>query len=85
MCGLGGAGAFSDGKLVLSTQVGGQFGDYLGQDKAEALIKYVDDIYLKFGAPDKLYGVGDAVEKVRRKASLAELRLIPGTPSSPGD
>lgn len=77
VCGLGGAGAFSDGKLTLSPQVGGRLVDYLGKSNSEALIKYVDDIYLKFGAADKLYGVGDEVERLRRQASLAELRLIP--------
>ncbi|MFC1990622.1 NAD(P)/FAD-dependent oxidoreductase [Chloroflexota bacterium] len=77
VCGLGGAGAFSDGKLVLSTQVGGQLGDYFGADDAKALIKYVDDVYLRFGAPDKLYGGDGAVDEMRRKAALAELRLIP--------
>ncbi|MDD4875631.1 MAG: FAD-dependent oxidoreductase [Dehalococcoidales bacterium] len=75
--GLGGAGAFSDGKLTLSSQVGGQLDSFLGVDSAELLIKYVDDIYLEFGAPDKLYGMGDEVNEIKRKASLAELRLIP--------
>ncbi len=77
VCGLGGAGAFSDGKLVLSSQVGGRFRDYLGERDAEALIKYVDGIYLKFGASNKLYGVSDGIEEIRRRASLAELRLTP--------
>ena len=77
VCGLGGAGALSDGKLTLSSQVGGRLLDYLGEGDTEALVKYVDDTYLKFGASDKLYGVGDEVEKLRRRASLAELRLIP--------
>ncbi|MDO8567571.1 MAG: FAD-dependent oxidoreductase [Dehalococcoidales bacterium] len=76
VCGLGGAGAFSDGKLVLSTETGGILKDYVG-DKAAALIKYVDDVYLKFGAPDKLYGVDENFEEISRKASLAELRLTP--------
>ena len=75
--GLGGAGAFSDGKLTLSSQVGGRLSDYLGQSDTEALIKYVDDIYLRSGASDKLYGVGDEVDTWRAKASLAQLRLIP--------
>ncbi len=75
--GLGGAGAFSDGKLTLSSRVGGRLKDYLGESDTETLIKYVDDIYLKYGAPDKLYGIGDEVDKVSRKASLAQLRLIP--------
>jgi len=75
--GLGGAGAFSDGKLTLSSQAGGRLRDYLGESDAEALIKYVDDIYLRFGAPDKLYGLSDEVDEIRRRASLAGLRLIP--------
>ena len=77
VCGLGGAGAFSDGKLTLSPQVGGRLGDYLGENDTEALVKYVDNIYLKFGASDKLYGIGDGVDELRRKASLVELRLLP--------
>ncbi|MFC1914355.1 NAD(P)/FAD-dependent oxidoreductase, partial [Chloroflexota bacterium] len=77
VCGLGGAGAFSDGKLVLSSQVGGQIGDYLEEKETEALIKYVDDTYRKFGASNRLYEVGAGIEELRRKASLAELRLLP--------
>ena len=77
VCGLGGAGAFSDGKLTLSSQVGGRLRDYLGESNTETLIKYVDDTYLKFGAPNKLYGVGDGVDELRRQASLVQLRLIP--------
>jgi uncharacterized FAD-dependent dehydrogenase len=75
--GLGGAGAFSDGKLTLSSEVGGRLRDYCGEDGAEDLIKYVDDVCLRFGASDKLYGVGDKVDDLRHRASLAELRLIP--------
>lgn len=75
--GLGGAGAFSDGKLTLSSQVGGHLKEYLGEEKVEELIHYVDSVYLQFGASDKIYGVGEEVEQLRRKASLAELRLIP--------
>ena len=77
VCGLGGAGAFSDGKLTLTPQVGGRLRDYLGEDDTQALIKYVDDIYLKFGAPKKLYGIGDEVDNIRHQASLIELRLTP--------
>jgi uncharacterized FAD-dependent dehydrogenase len=77
VCGLGGAGAFSDGKLVLSSQVGGQLGEYLGKDSAEVLIKYVDEIYLKFGASDRLYGVGRDVDEISRRAELAGLHMIP--------
>ncbi len=77
VCGLGGAGAFSDGKLTLSSRVGGRLRDYLGESDTEALVKYVDNIYLKFGASDKLYGIGDEVDELRHKASLVGLRLLP--------
>ena len=77
VCGLGGAGAFSDGKLVLSSQVGGQLSNYLSEDGVQGLIKYVDDIYLKFGASENLYGVGPEVERIGRRAEKAGLNLIP--------
>jgi len=77
VCGLGGAGAFSDGKLVLSTEVGGHLGEYLGEEPAARLIKYVDELYLKFGASKRLYGDGSAVEKIGERAKEVGLRLIP--------
>ncbi|MEM3047491.1 MAG: FAD-binding protein, partial [Candidatus Bathyarchaeia archaeon] len=44
----------------------------------ETLAEKVDSIYLKFGAPNRLYGTDlDAVDEIRRKASLAGLSLIP--------
>ena len=77
VCGLGGAGAFSDGKLTLSSQVGGSLNSYVGEDETEALIKYVDEVWLKFGAPEKLYGVQGKVDELRSKAELAGLKLVP--------
>jgi uncharacterized FAD-dependent dehydrogenase len=76
VCGLGGAGAFSDGKLTLTSRVGGILPSYLGEDQTEALIKYVDEVYLKFGAPKKLYGTGKKVDQLRQQAELAGLRLV---------
>ena len=75
--GFGGAGAFSDGKLTLSTEVGGRLKELIGLDQAEMLVNYVDSIYLKFGAPSKVYGVGEGVAELERRAALAGLKLIP--------
>ena len=75
--GLGGAGAFSDGKLTLSPDVGGRLKDYLGLEKIEELISYIDSIYLKFSGADKVYGTGDGIDDLMRRASLADLRLTP--------
>ena len=76
VCGLGGAGAFSDGKLTLSSAVGGRLTSYLGEKEVEGLIHYVDEVYLKFGAPQKLYGVGRGVSALRTKAEGAGLKLV---------
>jgi hypothetical protein len=76
VCGLGGAGAFSDGKLTLSPAVGGRLTSYLGESGGEALIHYVDEVYLRFGAPSKLYGVGKGIDALRTKADLAGLKLV---------
>lgn len=78
LCGWGGAGAFSDGKLTLSTEVGGWLNQYIPDKKdLMGLLNYVDNIYLKFGAPPHVYGgETDKVEEIERKASLAGLKLI---------
>lgn len=76
--GFAGAGAFSDGKLSLSPDVGGTLPQILGYDKAIELIHDADDIYLKFGADEKVYGIEDmqAIEQIRTKAIRANLKLI---------
>jgi uncharacterized FAD-dependent dehydrogenase len=75
--GFGGAGAFSDGKLTLSTQVGGRLKELVGSAQAQALIDYVDSIYLKFGAPPKVYGMGGNTAKLEREAASVGLTLTP--------
>ncbi|MDD7328709.1 MAG: FAD-dependent oxidoreductase, partial [bacterium] len=47
--GWSGAGAFSDGKLSLSDEVGGHLNEYVGHEKAMQLIEEADQYYLKFG------------------------------------
>lgn len=76
--GFAGAGAFSDGKLSLSPDVGGNLPEILGYDKALELIRESDEIYLKFGADTKVYGVDKEKEirEIRRKAINANLKLI---------
>ncbi len=78
LCGWGGAGAFSDGKITLSTEVGGMLGNYLGEEGLKELIKHIDEIYVRFGGPETVYGMDeDAVREIQRKAAFAELKLIP--------
>lgn len=49
MYGVGGAGAFSDGKFNITTAYGGNIADYLGQEKSMELMNYVDEINMSMG------------------------------------
>lgn len=77
-CGWGGAGAFSDGKLTLSPEVGGFLNEYMGKDELQALITYIDNIYLAFGAPQKVYGADEEeIARIEQEVTRAELKFIP--------
>ncbi len=78
LCGWGGAGAYSDGKLTFSPEVGGYLGDYLDRDALIQLLETTDRTYVRFGAPDRLFGeLTPAVEELADKARLADLELVP--------
>lgn len=55
MRGIGGAGAFSDGKYNLTTEFGGWLTNYLPTKVVEELIDYVDNINCQYGAPGEFY------------------------------
>ena len=76
--GFSGAGAFSDGKLSLSYQVGGELPDLIGEDFAQELIDYTDKIYLEFGADPKVEGIyeGPDIKDIRKRAIQAGLQLV---------
>jgi len=77
LCGWGGAGAFSDGKLTLTPDVGGNLLDYMSRKEVEDLIDYSDKIYLNFGATDIIHGTNkEEFADISRKATLAELKLV---------
>ena len=76
--GFAGAGAFSDGKLSLSPDVGGNLPEILGYDETRKLMGESDAIYLKFGADKNVYGIDKKkeIEDIRRRAIKANLKLI---------
>lgn len=77
LCGWGGAGAFSDGKLTLTPDVGGHLVDYMSFGDVENLIQYCDDIYLEHGATEVVYGRNrNEFADIERAATLAELKLV---------
>lgn len=78
LSGWGGAGAFSDGKLNLSPEVGGFLSRYIGMEKLKSLINYVDEIYVKYGAPKEIYGGNlDEIHRIEKLASENNLHFIP--------
>ena len=76
--GFSGAGAFSDGKLSLSYEVGGDLPQLIGIRKAQEFINYTDKIYLEFGADTKIEGIEstEAVKEIRKKSIEAGLKLV---------
>ena len=78
LCGWGGAGAFSDGKLTLSPNVGGFLSDFVPQAELTDLLRKADEIYLSFGAPKEVLGQSsDKTEDLYQEAKLAGLEFIP--------
>ena len=78
LCGWGGAGAFSDGKLTLSPKVGGFLSDFVPQVELVNLLKKADEIYLSFGAPKEILGQSsDKTEALYQEAKLAGMEFIP--------
>ncbi len=77
-CGWGGAGAFSDGKLTLTSSFGGFLDEFVEQERIEKLINEVDQAYLSYGASDVVYGEDqEAIKDMERSAAAAGLSLIP--------
>ncbi|MDD2429430.1 MAG: FAD-dependent oxidoreductase [Eubacteriales bacterium] len=76
--GFSGAGAFSDGKLSLSHEVGGELPQLLGENYVQEMIDYTDRIYLEFGADEHIEGLerGDSIKEIRKRAIQAGLKLV---------
>jgi uncharacterized FAD-dependent dehydrogenase len=78
LCGWGGAGAYSDGKLILSPEVGGFLSDLLPLEDLTVLIRKVDDIYQSLGAPPETHGGDpDTLELLKTRARHAGMIFIP--------
>jgi uncharacterized FAD-dependent dehydrogenase len=75
--GFGGAGAYSDGKFNITSEFGGWMTDYLGEKTVLDLIKYVDDIQLKYGATTVITDpTTQAVRDIERRAIGVGLKLL---------
>lgn len=78
MCGVGGAGTYSDGTLNLRPDVGGDLAEQTGDPEyAWELVDHVDKVFVRYGAPDHLYiPKGEEVELLKRRAAAVGARFI---------
>ncbi|GAJ05624.1 unnamed protein product, partial [marine sediment metagenome] len=78
LCGWGGAGAYSDGKLNLSTEVGGFLSEFIPSKELEILLREADKIYLRYGAPEKIFGANlPEIEILSANARKVGLTFVP--------
>lgn len=78
LCGWGGAGAYSDGKLTLSTDIGGVLKEYVNDRNLFELLQTTDGIYASYGAPDRIFGQRTPqIDALVDRAKLAGLEFIP--------
>jgi uncharacterized FAD-dependent dehydrogenase len=77
-CGWGGAGAYSDGKLNLSTEVGGFLNEFMPTRELETLLEEADRIYVSYEAPQKMYGTNlPEIESLGVNARKVGLTFVP--------
>jgi len=77
MRGFGGAGAFSDGKYNFTTQFGGWLNEFMPDREVMALIEYVDEINMRFGATSDFYTTSSpAAASIRSRALSLDLHLM---------
>ena len=75
--GFGGCGAFSDGKFNITSDFGGWMTDYLPDEEVLDLIRYVDSINLKHGAPQELTNPqSKEVYEIEKKGIGVGLKLL---------
>lgn len=75
MSGFGGAGAFSDGKYNITNDFGGTLYENIGKKRALDLMRYVDDINVRYGgAGTKLYST--AGTKFKKQCMQNDLHLL---------
>ena len=75
MSGFGGAGAFSDGKYNITNDFGGTLYEYIGKDTAIGLMRYVDEINVRYGGEGtKMYST--AGTKFKKLCMQNKLKLL---------
>jgi uncharacterized FAD-dependent dehydrogenase len=74
--GMGGSGTFSDGKLNLSPEIGGNLLEFTSQNDAERLIDYIDRLFTKYGVK-KEAEISPAARELIVKSIRNGIKYIP--------
>ncbi|HOI82384.1 MAG: FAD-dependent oxidoreductase [Thermovirgaceae bacterium] len=78
ICGWGGAGSYSDGKLTLTPEFGGNLEQYIGRRELMELIDSVDATFVSHGASREVFSPDPGFARdIAIRASTAGLRIIP--------
>jgi len=78
LVGWGGAGAYSDGKLTISTDVGGQLSSLVADEELLRLLEHVDGLYTGYAPSGDLFTVdSDDAEAMTAQARLSGLVYVP--------
>jgi len=77
MHGVGGGGAFSDGKLNLSPEIGGNLLEFVPEAEALRLIEKVDSFFVKYGGKGGETPVTRKAEELKRRAKTEGVKFIP--------
>ena len=75
LCGLGGAGGLSDGKLNLKSNIGGNLEEFVSRQEADDLVSKVEQFFVEHGASGELYGTNS--EDLEKKAATHGIQFIP--------
>ncbi|MBI5115975.1 NAD(P)/FAD-dependent oxidoreductase [Candidatus Poribacteria bacterium] len=78
LCGVGGAGTFSDGTLNLRPDIGGNLRDYTQTDEeAWSLVEEVDKTFIRYGVNDQLVAASaDKIEQLKRRAASVGVNFV---------
>ncbi|MEM2924559.1 MAG: NAD(P)/FAD-dependent oxidoreductase [Methanocellales archaeon] len=75
ICGVGGAGCMSDGKLNLHPEIGGSLREFVSPEKSWELIRKIDEVFVKHGATNEVSPIG--AESLVQKAAAHGIEFVP--------
>jgi len=75
LCGLGGAGGLSDGKLNLRYDIGGNLLEFISKKQAESLIEYIEHVFIEHGMKGKKYG--NETKDIEKASVIQDIKFIP--------